>query len=172
MAENQNPAGVNIRDSHVFARDIVGRDKIEIHQAARPVLPALHQLPSPPRDFTGRDAELAELVAAIETDGATISSLHGLGGAGKTTLALKLAERLAPRYPDAQFYLDLDGVGKRPLLPREAMEHVIRAYHPGVEIPESEAAVAGLYQTVLHNQRALLLIDNARDRRQVEPLIP
>jgi tetratricopeptide (TPR) repeat protein len=133
---------------------------------------ALHQLPSPPRDFTGRTAELAELMGAVERGGATISGLQGLGGVGKTTLALKLAAQLKARYPDAQFYLDLKGASNSPLNASDAMAHVIRAYHPTAKLPEGEAELRGLYMTVLDNQRALLLMDNAASREQVEPLIP
>jgi hypothetical protein len=79
-----------------------------------PVIPALHQLPAPPADFTGRIAELSRLTAAIAQGGATISGLRGLGGIGKTALALKLAEGLTPAYPDAQFYLDLRGASPTP----------------------------------------------------------
>ena len=52
------------------------------------------------------------------------------------------------------------------------MEHVIRAYHPTARLPESLAELSALYRSVLHDQRALLLMDNARDRQQVEPLVP
>ena len=55
---------------------------------------ALHQLPAPPADFTGREAELAMLLRAVQSGGATISGLHGQGGIGKTALALVLANRL------------------------------------------------------------------------------
>ena len=52
------------------------------------------------------------------------------------------------------------------------MAHVIRAFHPETRLPESEAEAAGLYRSVLHGKRALLLMDNAADRAQVEPLLP
>jgi tetratricopeptide (TPR) repeat protein len=132
---------------------------------------ALHQLPAPPRDFTGRKEELDELMRVIERGGATISGLQGQGGVGKTALALKLSELLADRYPDAQFYLDLKGT-TQPLTPADAMAHVIRAYHPTAKLPEGLAGLSALYRSVLHGQRALLLMDNARDAAQVEPLIP
>jgi len=74
---------------------------------------ALHQLPPPPGDFTGRKAELEELMEAIEKGGVTISGLRGMGGIGKTALALKLADELRERYPDAQIYLDLQKTGLR-----------------------------------------------------------
>ncbi|MFI5353016.1 MAG: tetratricopeptide repeat protein [Candidatus Binatales bacterium] len=52
------------------------------------------------------------------------------------------------------------------------MAYVIRSYDRVAPLPETEAGLAGLYQTLLHGKRALLLMDNARDREQVEPLIP
>jgi tetratricopeptide (TPR) repeat protein len=102
----------------------------------------------------------------------TISGLQGLGGIGKTTLALKLAEQLTPRYPDAQFYLDLQGASPQPLAATDALAHVIRAYHPTAKLPAAEPALRAFYLSVLHEQRALLLLDNAAGRKQVEPLIP
>jgi tetratricopeptide (TPR) repeat protein len=136
-----------------------------------PVLNALHQLPAPPADFTGRADELKELLAAVKTGGVTISGLQGLGGVGKTALALKLAEQLKPDYPDAQFYLDLKGV-TQPLTPRDAMAYIVRAWHPTAQLPEKEEELAPLYRSVLDGKRALLLMDNARDAQQVTPLIP
>src|SRR5262249_14148688 len=41
--------------------DYVSGDK-HVHEAPSPTVSALHQLPSPPRDFTGREAEIAELL--------------------------------------------------------------------------------------------------------------
>jgi tetratricopeptide (TPR) repeat protein len=151
--------------------DVVGRDKI-VYEAPAPIATSLHQLSPPPRDFTGREAELADLMAKAEGDGVTISGLHGMGGIGKTAFALVLADRLKGRYPDAQFYLDLKGASQQPLSVSEALSHIVRAYHPTAKLPESEADLRGLYQSVLHGQRALLLMDNAADRWQVEPLLP
>jgi tetratricopeptide (TPR) repeat protein len=112
------------------------------------------------------------LLLAVKTGGVTISGLQGLGGVGKTALALKLAEQLKPDYPDAQFYLDLKGVSPQPLTPRDAMAYIIRAWHPTAQLPEKEDEVAALYRSVLDGKRVLLLMDNARDAQQVAPLIP
>ena len=147
-----------------------------IYQAANaaptPTLSPLHQLPPPPADFTGRTAELRELRAAIEKGGIHISGLQGQGGVGKTALALKLAADLAPNYPDAQIYLDLKGVSEKPLTAAEAMSNVLRTFHPEAKLPEKEEDLRALYLSVLHNKRALLLMDNAKDAAQVKPLIP
>src|SRR5262245_26557329 len=79
--------------------DFVIRDK-HVYEAPTLTVSALHQLPPPPADFTGREAEIAELLAAFENPSLTISGLHGMGGVGKTALALKLAEKIKERYPD------------------------------------------------------------------------
>lgn len=139
---------------------------------AVPMINALHQLPSPPRDFTGRGGELNELMDAIKQDGVTILGLQGTGGVGKTALALTLARKLTPQYPDAQLYLNVKGTSKTPLSAVDAMTHVIRAYQYTAKLSKSETELGALYRSVLHNQRAILLIDNAADGNQVEPLIP
>jgi len=66
--------------------DVAGRDIIK--QEAPPPALSLHQLPAPPRDFTGRNAEMTELLAKLEQGGVTISGLQGMGGVGKTALAI------------------------------------------------------------------------------------
>ena len=153
--------------------DRLGRDKIQvIHQAPATLPPPPHQLAAPPTDFTGREGELKELLRALDEGGVTISGLTGMGGVGKTALALKLAEEIGPRYPDAQFYLDLKGTSPEPLSSGEAMAHVIRGCYPEAKLPDSEAELSGLYRSCLHDQRALLLMDNAANADQVEPLIP
>jgi hypothetical protein len=52
------------------------------------------------------------------------------------------------------------------------MLHVIRAYDPTAQPPANYAELCARYRSVLYGQRALLLMDNASDREQVEPLIP
>jgi tetratricopeptide (TPR) repeat protein len=164
--------GIGISGGRVsVSGDLVGGDKVT-YESPVPVIAATHQLPPPPADFTGRTTDLSELRKAIETGGVTISGLQGQGGVGKTALALKLAQEIAPHFPDAQIYMDLRGVSEKPLTPAAAMAHVIRAFYPGVKLPEKEAELGGLYRSILYGKRALLLMDNAKDAAQVKPLIP
>jgi tetratricopeptide (TPR) repeat protein len=148
------------------------KSKTEKKQPETSPLTPLFQLPPPPADFTGRTAELAELRAAIEKGGVHISGLQGQGGVGKTALALKLAAELASNYPDAQIYLDLKGVSEKPLTAAEAMSHVLRTFHPEAKLPEKEEDLRALYLSAVHNKRALLLMDNAKNAAEVKPLIP
>ncbi len=143
--------GVQVGPGAAVGGDTVGRDKITYVGVAPPAT-SLHQLPRPVDDFTGREAELGELRAAVRERGVTISGVRGMGGVGKTQLALKLAHELRPLYPHAQIYLDLQGVSTEPLSPATAMAHVVRAFHPATPLPEREAELAGLYRAVLDDK--------------------
>src|SRR5436305_627964 len=162
--------GGNRRDEEMAA---IAREVREILTLRGAVLAPLHQLPTPPADFTGREEDLEFLRSKLSQGGTgAIFGLRGMGGVGKTTLALKLADELKPRFPDAQIYLDLKGVDLEPLTAAEAMAHVIRSFHPEARLPESEPELAGLYRTLLDGKRVLLLMDNAAPRKeQTEPLI-
>ncbi|WP_437552067.1 tetratricopeptide repeat protein [Sorangium sp. So ce367] len=147
------------------------------HPAAQaPALPApgsaLHQLRSPPADFTGREKELADLRAKLGPGGAIVAGVTGQGGVGKTALVLKLAHDLQVRYPDAQLDIDLRGARSDPLTPAQVMAEVIHAFDPTAELPDDPEALGRVYRSVLHGKRVLLLLDNARDRAQVEPVMP
>jgi len=137
-----------------------------------PALPVPQEIPLQPADFTGREDEIKALLE-IFGQGATITGLRGLGGVGKTALALVLADRLKNRFPDGQLFLNMEGTSKSPLKPEDAMAHVIRSYL-GVDasVPEELNGLSGLYQSVLSDKKALILLDNAASREQVEPLLP
>ena len=75
-------AGGNAFQSGDISGDMVIGDKIVQQTVATAT--ALHQLPPPPTDFTGREDELDTLRVAIEAGGVTISGLRGMGGIGKT----------------------------------------------------------------------------------------
>ena len=154
---------------------VAGRDmrfETHIHRAPAGPPTAIHQLPKPPDDFTGRKAELADLRKKLKQRGVAIAGLHAAGGIGKTALALKLAAELTPSYPDAQIYLDLKGTSPQPLTTADAMAHVVRAWHPEVPLPDNKDHLCALYRSVLSGKRALLLLDNASDAAQAEPLLP
>ena len=133
----------------------------------------LYQIPDPPRDFTGREEELERLCEDVRQGGVAISGLRGMGGIGKTALALRLAKELKDEYPDAHLYLDLRGAGgQEPLPATEAMWHVVTSFQPEMKPPTEESTIVGFYQSLLRGKKAIFLLDNARDAAQVEPLLP
>ena len=135
-------------------------------------LRALFQIPQPPTDFVGREDELKALRAGIAQGGVAVSGIAGMGGIGKTVLACKLAQALAPDYPDAQLYLDLRGVEPKPVDVANALRHFIRTFHPTAQLPDDVNELRGLYLSLLRGKRAIVLLDNAKGAAQVALLIP
>ncbi|MDQ3489048.1 MAG: serine/threonine-protein kinase, partial [Acidobacteriota bacterium] len=71
---------------------------------AADALPASN-LPKQRTHFIGRERELAECARLLgET---RVLTLTGIGGCGKTRLALKLAEHMLPLFPDGAWFVDL-----------------------------------------------------------------
>ncbi|MFD5709368.1 BTAD domain-containing putative transcriptional regulator [Streptomyces pharetrae] len=142
--------------------------------AAVPVRPA--QLPATVPDFTGRAcfvSELSDVLAASGTGVMAVSALAGIGGVGKTTLAVHVAHRARPAFPDGQLYVDLQGTGPRAAEPETVLGSFLRALGTADSaIPDSLEERSALYRSVLDGRRVLILLDNARDAAQVRPLLP
>ncbi len=149
----------------------IGSGNVEVH-LPDPGVAAFYQLPDPPADFVGRAAELDELCAAVQTQGALICGLTGLGGVGKTALGLVLAHQLKPHYPDGQLYIYLRGASDKPLTPAAALEQLIRAFAPVARLPEDVEQLTVIYRTLLADKQILVFLDDARDAAQVRALLP
>ncbi|MFJ1708945.1 BTAD domain-containing putative transcriptional regulator [Kitasatospora sp. NPDC088346] len=131
------------------------------------------QLPSTVADFTGREAHVGELVTLLERPAATVCVVHGMGGVGKTALAVHAAHRARDRYPDGQLYTDLRGAGADPADPYAVQEQILRALGvPPDTVPPGPAERSALYRSRLAGRRLLIVLDNAVDTEQVEPLLP
>src|SRR5450631_1871961 len=147
----------------------------KLEEAVRGSLPpVLHNLPPVAAAFTGRGQEEEQIVAALVGQGglAAISAVKGIGGVGKTALAVKIGHRLTVYFPDAQLLIDLRGTSAAPMAPRAAMESVIRRFHPEGQLPDDDAAVLEIYRDLLHRKKVFLILDNAKDTAQVEKLLP
>jgi hypothetical protein len=132
-----------------------------------------YQLPPACADFTGRDEEIRRIAERLQGKcGAVASSaVRGMGGVGKTTLAVRVAHQVRDQFPDAQLIIDLKGT-TRPLTPANVMGRIICDVHPEVEtLPDDEDSMLLVYRSVLHGKRALIVLDNAHDEAQVQPLI-
>ncbi|MEU6817087.1 BTAD domain-containing putative transcriptional regulator [Streptomyces sp. NPDC046860] len=135
-------------------------------------------LPYDLTDFTGRDDKLRLLLdkaAEPGCEGTRIIAVDGMGGSGKTTLAVRAAHRLADRYPDGQLFVDLRGFtpGERPLRPEVALEGLLRALGvPDERLPEGTEERTALWRVTVARKRVLILLDNAAEPGQVVPLLP
>ncbi|WP_328581023.1 AfsR/SARP family transcriptional regulator [Streptomyces sp. NBC_00370] len=182
------PAGEGHADGVPAARSddsgagAVGRDSDEAPAVRAPYAPRVRpaQLPPDHPAFTGRRAELARSQALLPPDGAqlapvVISTIGGMAGVGKTTLAVHWAHAIAHRFPDGQLYVNLRGFHATGSImsPADAIRTLLDAFGlPPHRIPAGLDAQVALYRSLLAGRRVLVLLDNARDTEQVRPLLP
>lgn len=90
---------------------------------------------------------------------------------GKTTQALRWAQRSADRFADGQLYVDLCGFGPdEPITAAEALVGFLRALGTPPElIPASESERSAQLRSLLSERHVLLLLDNAASGEQIRP---
>jgi tetratricopeptide (TPR) repeat protein/transcriptional regulator with XRE-family HTH domain len=156
----------------------VGRDPrpiralwAEASKAGTAPSPRRNDLPADLVDFTGRETEsalVAELLRAVSA-----VAIDGMAGVGKTSLAVHVAHKLAPSFPDGGLYLDLQGFtpGQESLEPSVALGRLLSALDVS-NLPPDTAERAALWRSELSRRRAIVVLDNAVDAEHVRPLLP
>jgi DNA-binding SARP family transcriptional activator/tetratricopeptide (TPR) repeat protein len=156
-------------------------------RAAFPFPP--RQLPADVPGFTGRARHLAELdrllAMSVGRPGErrqsgrsaemVIAVVTGAPGVGKTALAVHWGQQVAGRFPDGQLYVDLRGFNPDGLVmePAEAVRGLLESLGvPGQRLPATLDAQTAMYRSLLSGRRVLVVLDNARDTRQVRWLLP
>ncbi|MFE0582159.1 BTAD domain-containing putative transcriptional regulator [Streptomyces sp. NPDC058874] len=141
-----------------------------------PAPPRPAQLPPDAADFTGRTAPVRVLDEALGTPSAqalVIATVVGMGGVGKTALALHVAHRVRASYPDGQLYVDLRGSDPVPADPEAVLSGFLVALGvPGDAVPDGLDARSALFRSVVDGRRLLVVLDNAKDTAQIRPLLP
>ncbi|HVD89975.1 MAG TPA: BTAD domain-containing putative transcriptional regulator, partial [Jatrophihabitantaceae bacterium] len=138
------------------------------------------QLPSSIADFIGR-SDCINDIASILGDRELISptqfavpvvAIHGRGGIGKSTLALRVAHELSDAYPDGHIYVDLHGPDGD-LTASKLLARFLRALGvSGSAIPQDLEERAELYRSLLANKRLLLVLDDVTSADQMRWLLP
>jgi predicted ATPase/class 3 adenylate cyclase len=101
--------------------------------------------------FIGRESEVAEVRAAVKAH--RLVTLTGVGGVGKTRLAVEVAARLADEFPDGVWFFELAAVAD-PAAVADAVAAVLGiTQQPGKTVIESVASV-------LEGRSRLLVFDN------------
>jgi DNA-binding SARP family transcriptional activator len=146
--------------------------------APSPLVPPA-QLPADLPTFAGREPELQQVAQMLGPGGrcpiVAICAIDGMAGIGKTTFAIHWAHHIARHFQNGQLYLDLRGFDSsgRATAPDDALRTLLCSLGvPAGHIPDGLDARAGLYRSVLAGRRVLIVLDNARDVRQVRPLLP
>ncbi len=112
-----------------------------------------HNLPPNPTSFVGRDEELGQLATLLDDAQVRLLTLVGLGGVGKTRLALQAAAQQLAHFPDGVWYVDL--------VPLQTVDEVFTAVATLLDFtfsgPDSPHQQFGAY---LKEKKMLWLLDN------------
>lgn len=174
--------GPGLRQLH----DLILRDSPELTRppataapapAAMNTIPA--QLPSDVMAFTGRQPEMAALDRLLKEPynphTPALATIVGVGGVGKTALAVHWASQVADRFPDGQLFADLRGYDEEhaPVSPAAVLDRFLRALGIGApQIPVDGDERASLFRSLLSTRRTLIVLDNVRSFHQLRPLLP
>jgi predicted ATPase len=127
-------------------------------EGLRTDFPALRALDASPGNlrpqttsFIGRESEVAEVQAAVKAH--RLMTLTGVGGVGKTRLAVEVAVRLADEFPDGAWFFELAAVTDPAAVPDAVAAVLGITQQPGKTVTESVASA-------LEDRSRLLVIDN------------
>src|SRR5271166_3647650 len=101
--------------------------------------------------FIGRESELDEVQAAVKAH--RLVTLTGVGGVGKTRLAVEVAARLVDEFPDGVWFFELAAVTDPAAIPDAVAAVLGITQQPGKTVSESVAAA-------LEGRVRLLVLDN------------
>jgi len=151
-----------------------GRERVAVSRHA-PRFPAdpppVWEVPRRNATFTGRSELLEALRDRLSADITAVmpQALYGLGGVGKTQVALEYAHRFAANY-DIVWWIPAE----QPSMIRGSLVELAQqlGLPPGSDASETVAAVLDALRRGEPYQRWLLIYDNADDPGDVEPYLP
>jgi predicted ATPase/DNA-binding XRE family transcriptional regulator len=121
-------------------------------------------LPVPLTSLVGREQDIAAVAGLLTSPMIRLLTLTGAGGTGKTRLALAVAERVAPQFPDGVVFVELASLADPALVPSAIAERL--GVRERVERPLRDDLVMQLT-----GKRLLLLLDNCEHLRPASPLV-
>ena len=140
-----------------YIENVVGRGYSFVAPVSRPAHPPdaamPHRnlaLPRPPHGILGRDQTVKQLAALADEHRCV--TIVGPGGIGKTTVALAVADALAPVFGKRIYFLDLSPIADGHLL-AGAVAHAL-----GLALTDNDPLPA--LRAFLRGQRTMLILDN------------
>jgi len=155
------PDNVNLRDMGEHRlKDLIHPE--HIHQLAIselnadfPPLKTLdnhrHNLPVQLTSFIGREKEIVDISQNILTN--HLVTLTGIGGTGKTRLALQVAADMIEEFPDGVWFIELESITEPDMIPQTILA--------AMGIPE-QTGTSNIQFLIeyLQNRKLLLILDN------------
>ena len=110
-----------------------------------------HNLPAPRSSFVGREREIEEVKRELAMT--RLLTLTGVGGSGKTRLALEVARDLVEAYPDGTWLVQLAPLSEEVLVPKAVAEALKVPERPGEPLSDT-------LSEALRDRQLLLILDN------------
>lgn len=163
LVRDQLPAGVELRDMGEHRlKDLIRPERI--FQLVGPDLPVdfpplktldyhPNNLPLQPNPFVGREREVDAVRQRLLQPAVRLVTLTGVGGTGKTRLALQVAADLFDTFRDGVWFVDLAPISD----PNLVISTIATTL--GVREVGGHSLLAGV-QAYLRNKRLLLVLDN------------
>ena len=149
-----------------FARDRAADDGLALPAPPTSLAPAPPRstLPTPPTPLIGRQAELAAATALLSRADTRLVTLTGVGGTGKTRLALEVAAHLVDDYTDDVHFVNL--------APLSDPAHVASTIARTLDVRErpGQPLLDSLID-FLRDKRTLLLLDNFEQVIEAAPAV-
>jgi predicted ATPase/DNA-binding SARP family transcriptional activator/DNA-binding CsgD family transcriptional regulator len=110
-----------------------------------------HNLPDPRTSFVGREREIIEVKRILMMT--RLLTLTGVGGSGKTRLALEVAKELVRSYPDGVWLVELAPLSEREIVPQVMADALSVREQPNQLLAETLV-------DALRDKEMLLVLDN------------
>ncbi|MEV7551934.1 NB-ARC domain-containing protein [Amycolatopsis sp. NPDC089917] len=134
--------------------------------------PVPRQLPGHQPSLVGRAVEHQFLCRTLLGTGSGVALIVGMAGVGKTLLACAWAREFSRNFPGGVLYADLHGYSR---IPPERPTQILTRMLADLGVVVETTTLDGLisrFRTVTADRRVLVVLDDARDAAQADPLLP
>ncbi|WP_240797622.1 BTAD domain-containing putative transcriptional regulator [Streptomyces sp. F001] len=163
--------GTELRRVH---EAVLRRDDASLLPGPRRSRRTVNELPGDAGHLTGREAELAQLIAPSAPGSVSLITVDGTAGVGKTALVVRAARELSAQYPDGCLFVDLRAHStQRRQSPEQALQRLLRSLGAATgELPSDLDELTSVWRAATSPLRLLLVLDDALDADQIRPLLP